>query len=308
MILNCFLLILGLTLLVIASNKFVDASSSLANCYKVPKMIIALTIAAFGTCTPELAISFNSISEHNYDITIANVLGSSIINILLIIGIASVIKPIKIKTATVKKELPILVITTFLFTVLFLDNILSRLDCLILIFMFFVFSVYLFNMIKKFKKLETEEPKYNKLISIGITVLSLIVIMLSSDVVVDSALYISNTLNISPKLISMVLIVIGTSLPELAITVTSAKKGEFDMTVGNIIGTNIFNICIVLGLPILIYGDVVSFAFNYVDLFVVFLSSLLFYILSKSKQEINRYEGILMLFIVVLYYCYLFLI
>lgn len=308
MFLKLFLLIFGLILLVVSSNKFVTAASSLANSFKIPKMVIALTIASFCTCTPELAISFNSIISNDYDITLANVIGSCVVNILLIVGLASLVGPIKIKTATVSKELPLLFITTTIFSILFLDNTLSRLDALLLIFIFGIFCVYLYNMIKRFQQLEDDKPRYNRKISLIITFISIMIITLASEVVVDSALYISEKLNISAKLISMVLIVIGTSLPELMITVVSAKKGEFDMTVGNIVGTNIFNICIVLGLPTLIFGNVYSLSFNYVDLGVVVLSALLFYILSKSEREISRYEGILMLFVFGLYYTYLFLI
>jgi len=307
MILNVFFLIAGLILLIIASNSFVNAASSLANSFRVPKMVIALTIAAFCTCTPELAISFNSIMSQDYDITLANVIGSCIVNILLIVGVASLVKNIKIKTVTVSKELPLLFLTTLIFTALFIDNNLSRIDALILLSMFVAFCFYLYDMIKKFQQLEEEEPKYSKLKSIIITFISLVVIMLASELVVESALYISEKLNVSAKLISMVLIVIGTSLPELMITVVSAKKGEFDMTVGNIVGTNIFNICIVLGLPTLIFGNVHSLSFGYVDLSVVIAAAWLFYILSKSGREITKFEGILMLLVFVTYYTYLFL-
>lgn len=308
MILNLFLLLVGIAMLVISSNLFVDAASDLANSFGVPKMVIALTIAAFCTCTPELAISFNSIMSQNYDITLSNVVGSCVVNILLIIGIASIVKPIKIKTVTVSKELPLLLITTIMFSLLFIDNTLSRIDAVILIFMFLIFCFYLYNLIKRFHQLNEEKAKNSRIKSVFITLMCIVIIMLSSDVVVNSATYISDTVNISKKLISMVLIVIGTSLPELMITVVSAKKGEFDMTVGNIIGTNIFNICIVLGLPILIFGDVTSTAFNLIDMGVVVSGALLFYILGSSEREIVRSEGALMLFVFVIYYLYLFLV
>ena len=308
MVIKIILLVIGLILVVYSSNKFVNASTSLATSFKIPSMVIALTIASFSTCAPELAISFNSIMSNDYDITLANVVGSCVVNILLIIGVASLVKPIKIKTATVTNELPFLFITTSVFSLLFLDNVLSRFDALILIFLFVIFCIYLCSMVKRFQKLDEEKPKYSRLKSLVITFLSILVIILASDLVVDSALFISEKLNVSAKLISMVLIVIGTSLPELMITVVSAKKGEFDMTVGNIIGTNIFNICIVLGLPILIFGDIHSLAFNYIDFSVVVLGSLLFYVLGKSEREISRYECILMLFVFALYYAYLYLI
>ena len=297
------LLIFGLILLIVFSNIFVDSSTTLANSFKIPKMVVALTIASFCTCAPELAVSFSSLE--NYDVSIANVIGSCITNILLIIGIGSLIKPIKIETATVKKEIPLLILSSFVFCLLFLDGKISRYDALVLILLFLLFCLYLYKMIKRFKKVEEGSAKVNKLKAFIITVFSVFVIVGGSELVVDSTLYLSETYNIAPKLISMIVIVIGTSLPELMITITSARKGEFDMTVGNIIGSNIFNICIVLGLPILMFGGVVSSSFNYVDLIMLVLAPLLFYVFCKSKMTISRLEGAMMIFVFFLYYSYL---
>ena len=297
------LLIFGLILLIVFSNIFVDGSTTLANSFKIPKMVVALTIASFCTCAPELAVSFSSLE--NYDVSIANVIGSCIANILLIIGIGSLIKPIKIETATVKKEIPLLILSSFVFCLLFLDGKISRYDALVLILLFLLFCLYLYKMIKRFKKVEEGSVKVNKLKAFIITVFSVFVIVGGSELVVDSTLYLSETYNIAPKLISMIVIVIGTSLPELMITITSARKGEFDMTVGNIIGSNIFNICIVLGLPILMFGGVVSSSFNYVDLIMLVLAPLLFYVFCKSKMTITRLEGAIMIFVFFLYYSYL---
>ena len=265
--------------MIVFSNIFVDGSTTLANSFKIPKMVVALTIASFCTFAPELAVSFSSLE--NYDVSIANVIGSCITNILLIIGIGSLIKPIKIETATVKKEIPLLILSSFVFCLLFLDGKISRYDALVLILLFLLFCLYLYKMIKRFKKAEEGSVKVNKLKAFIITVFSVFVIVGGSELVVDSTLYLSETYNIAPKLISMIVIVIGTSLPELMITITSARKGEFDMTVGNIIGSNIFNICIVLGLPILMFGGVVSSSFNYVDLIMLVLAPLLFYVFCK---------------------------
>lgn len=307
MLMTIFFLLIGLILLVVFSNIFVDAASSLANSFKIPKMVIGLTIAAFGTCTPELAISFNSILEKSYDITISNVIGSCIINILLIIGLASIVKAIKIKTITVKNELTLLLITTITFAILFLDNTLSKADALILIIFFIVLGLYLYNMIKHFKKTEIEQPKYSKIMALIITILSIATITVASDIVVNSTMAIAESFNISIKIITMTIIVIGTSLPELMITVSSAKKGEFDITVGNIIGTNIFNICIVLGVPTLLFGPITTNAFNYFDLIFLVLAATFFFIFSKSNRAISKKEGSIMLLTFIIYYTYLFL-
>lgn len=306
-------LILGLITLILFSDIFVDAASSLSIKLKVPKILIALTIASFGTCAPELAISFNSIRTGNADMTLANVIGSCIVNILLIIGIAAIIKPIKVKEHIIKKELPILVFITATFFILLSDNLfkpeilngLSRADALVLIGWFLFFVYYIISIVKKNKKEEKEEAKYDIFSSIIIIIISLFLITIASDIVVDNAVELASTFGISQKIIAMTIIVIGTSLPELTMTISAARKGEFDMAVGNIIGTNIFNICIVLGLPILIFGGVSSTAFNIIDTIVVLVASLLFYLFGRSDKVLSRKEGIIMFIIFIIYYAYI---
>ena len=270
------LLIIGFVIIIKASDFLVDASSALALKLRVPKMLIALTIAAFGTRAPEIAISFQS-----GEIAFANVVGSCVVNIFLIIGLASFIRPIKVKHATIKKELPILAIITSVFAVLMLDSIFnpltsdtfSRSDGLILLLLFGLFVIYLVQLLFKksdYSEEEVSKIKYNPALAIIIIVVSIILIIYSSDLIVSAATKIATRLHISEKLITMFAIVIGTSLPEMVMTVTSAKKGEFDIAIGNIIGTNIFNICIVLGLPVIIYGDVLLTGFGFVDIIAVF--------------------------------------
>lgn len=313
---SLILLILGLILIVKAADVLVTASSSLALKFNVPKMLVALTIMAFGTCAPEIAISFQSVQNGDGQIAFANVVGSCIVNVLLIIGVASFIKPIKVKHATIKKELPILVLITTVFSILMLDkmfdpftsNVFSRADGLVLVLFFSVFVIYLIGLIKKGAgKESTDEVKYGAVMSILLIILALLITIFSSDLVVSNAVSLASELNISKKIVTMVIIVIGTSLPELVMTVTSARKGEFDMAVGNIIGTNIFNICVVLGLPVVIYGNVDLGGFNFVDILVVFLSSFFLYVFARSERIISRREGIFMIFIFVIYYVYLFI-
>lgn len=308
------LLVIGLIVLIIYSDLFVEASSSLSTILKVPKMLIALTIAAFGTCAPELAISFNSIRTGNAELTLANVIGSSIVNILLIVGVAAIIKPIKVKERTIKKEFPILLFITTAFFILLSDNIfdlksnsLSRTDGIVLIGWFLFFIFYIIGLVRRNKHDEEGIPKYNLKKSIILIVLSLIAIIISADIVVDNAVLLAEQIGISQKIIAMTIIVIGTSLPELITTIHAARKGEFDMAVGNIIGTNIFNICIVLGLPVSIYGTISSSSFNIIDISIVLLSAVIFYMFGKSKKELSRREGLLMVLVFLIYYTYLML-
>lgn len=310
------LFVIGLVSLIRFSDIFVSAASSLSIHLKVPKMLIALTVAAFGTCAPELAISFNSISGGNPDMTLANVIGSCIVNILLIVGIAAIVRPIKVKERTIKKELPLLVIITSAFFVLLTDslfkkgssNTLSRADGIMLLCWFILFMFYIIGLVRKNKNEETLIPEYSLKKSVILIILTLIGIIVSSDIVVDNAVMLAEVLGISQKIISMTVIVIGTSLPELTMTINAARKDEFDMAVGNIIGTNIFNICIVLGLPIAIYGGVSSSPFSVVDTSVVLISALMFYIFGRSNKELSRREGILMVLVFILYYIYIFII
>ena len=310
------LLFLGLFLIVKAADVLVNAASSLALRFKVPKMLVALTIMAFGTCAPEVAISFQSVQSGDGQIAFANVIGSCIVNVLLIIGVASLIRPIKVKHATIKKELPILLLITSVFSILMLDrlfdpftsNVFSRPDGLVLILFFSVFVLYLIGLLHKgIGDNEATEVKYGSFMSVLLIILSVLVTIFSSDLIVNNAISLANKINISEKIITMIAIVIGTSLPELVMTVTSARKGEFDMAVGNIIGTNIFNICVVLGLPVVIYGNVGLGGFNFIDILVVFLSSFCLYLFAKSERVISRKEAFIMLCIFILYYVYLFI-
>ena len=305
-------LLLGFIIIIKSSDILVDCATSLAIRCKVPKMLIALTIVAFGTCAPEVAISFQSVASNNGTVAFANVVGSCVVNTFLIIGLAALVRPIRVKHATIKKELPILLIITTGFVVLMLDsvfnpltsNTFSRADGIILILLFCMFVSYIVQLLKK-KDDDAEQmkPPYTNIpLILLLLVGSIICITLSSDVIVDNAVALAEKLNVSEKVITMVLIVIGTSLPEMIMTITSARKKEFDMAIGNIIGTNIFNICIVLGLPIVIYGDLVLESFNLADIITVFLTSFLLYIFARSEREVSKKEGIIMLLIFISYY------
>lgn len=305
-------LLIGFIVIIKASDILVDSATSIAIKCKVPKMLIALTIVSFGTCAPEIAISFTSVINKNGTIAFANVIGSCIVNVFLIIGLASLLHPIKVKHDTVKKELPILLLITTSFAVLMLDsvfnkatpNVFSRVDGIVLMSLFLMFVMYLVQLSKrKEKNTEKMEVKYDSLpITIIILILSIVLISLSSNIIVDNAVKIAESLHISEKLITMTAIVIGTSLPEMFMTVSSARKGEFDMAIGNIIGTNIFNICIVLGLPVTIYGDISLANFSMIDIVAVFLTSLDLYLFARSERTISKAEGLTMLLIFAVYY------
>lgn len=318
MIKNIIFVLIGFYLLIRGADYFVDAISSTATNLKVPKIIISLSIVAFGTSAPELFISFQGLLNGNNDVVLANVIGSTIVNTMLIIGIAAIIRPIKIKNETIKKQLPLHLLIILVFAILLLDNIfnstintISRSDGIILFLIFLYFIYYIYSYYKKSNHLKEnlihEKPKWNLPVSIIISICGLVAISFGSNLAVDNCVAIARYLHISEKLITMVILVIGTSTPELVMAITSAKKGEFDIIIGNIIGTNIFNIGFVLGLPIMILGGVSTNSFNFVDMSIMIISGLILYTFSKDDRKLTRTEGIIMVCIFLSYYTYLFL-
>ena len=312
------LLLLGFIILIKSADLFVDAVSSIATHLKMSKMMIALTVAAFGTCAPELAISFQSISSAAGDIALSNVLGSNIVNILLIVGLAACVHPIRVKVDVIKKELPFLLIVTSFFALSILFHytgitdknfILNRQDGLLFVASFIMFIIYIIQVVRaKQGILEHEKAKYSVLKSILLTIGCCVVIILSSELVVNNAKLLAEYLNLSTKIVTMTVVVIGTSLPEMTMTIVAAKKEEFDIALGNIIGTNIFNIGVVLGLPLIIYGGFSSQVFNVIDVIVVYIAAFILFMFAKNDKVLSKIEGAIMLVIFIAYYVYLFVV
>lgn len=309
------LLALSLYGVVKSADLFVDSMSSLASYLKVPTFIIALTVVAFGTSSPELAISFSSLISGNGVLTLSNVIGANIVNILLVLGVAATVHPIKIKGTTTKKEIPMLILITMTFAVLFCDlylsdyanvNTISRSDGIILILLFLVFVYYLKEVISthRLKDTECSVPKFSKPLTIIYGIISLAVLLINANQVVDVSSILAQAIGISDKVIGMVIIGIGTSLPELVTSIITVKKGDFDFTIENIVGTNIFNICVVLGLPVIIFGDIAAYGFGIIDMGVLVLSTIILYFFSKSERNISRSEGIVMILLFIFYYAY----
>lgn len=316
MLLQIFLLIVGFILLIKGADIFVDGASSTASNFKVPKMLIGLTIVAFGTSAPELAVSIKALASGSYDMVLGNVIGSNITNILLIIGVAAVISPIIIKDNTVRKEIPLCIMITMLLVSqiadLWLDNskinMVTRSDAIAIILVFAVFLYYIVTLAIKDRKKnkEVEKPQYGLLRSLLYVVLGLAGIVVGSDFVVDSASNIARAIGWSERLISLTIIAFGTSLPELVTTIISSIKGEQDILVGNIIGSNIFNICMVLGVPVAIFGGIPANNFSYMDLLFLILSTIMLFVFSKTDRKISRRNGIVMLLMFAIYYTVVF--
>ena len=312
MFLCLVILILGFIVLIKGADIFVDGASSVAGNFKVPKILIGLTIVAFGTSAPELAVSIKSIISGNHDIVLGNVIGSNILNILLILGISSIIKPLVVNDNTVKKELPMMILMMTIFGTVLSDSVFDkgmvnsfpRTDGIVVLLFFSVFVYYLIKMAlrsRKNEQLEKEEimPLWKSLLY---TVIGIVMITIGSNLVVDNASNIAKAIGVSEKMIGLTVIALGTSLPELVTSIAAAKKGESDLAIGNIVGSNIFNIGIVIGVPVTIFGGIRTINFNAIDLLVMLISGLLLFVFLLKDRKITRKEGIVFLLIFIIYY------
>ena len=317
MLVNILLSVAGFALLIKCADFFVDGAASFAKNFKISTTVIGLTIVAFGTSAPELAISFNSHLMGNADMLFGNVIGSNIANILVIFGLAILIKPFKIHDDVKKKEIPLLLLITVGMSILFLDNFfdtratnsLSRADGAILILFFTIFVYYLITILKngRGKHEDAAPPKYKLPMSILMILLGLAGIIIGSHLVVEHVALFAAAIGISQKIISVTIVSIGTSLPELVTTVVAAKKGENNMAIGNIVGSNIFNTCIVLGLPVVLLGEISTTAFNIIDAVFMLAAVFLFWICSAIKRDIRRSDALVFLALYVAYGTYIFL-
>ena len=315
-VLQVALLLGGFVLLIKGADWFVDGASSTASNFKVPKALIGLTIIAFGTSAPELAISLKALASGSTDMVLGNVIGSNVLNVLLILGLAAVIRPLAIRKETVRKEIPICILISSLLVVLFLDvqlnaaskNEITRSDGIAILFFFAVFLYYLISMAMHSRDHNVKEkPRWKLGKSLLFTIIGLAGIVVGSNFVVDSASAIAGMIGISERVIALTVIALGTSLPELVTTVVAARKGETELVLGNILGSNIFNICIVLGVPVAIFGSVSPESFAVYDLVMLVGSSALLFFFSVTNHKINRVEGALMLAAFSAYYTMVFL-
>lgn len=314
LLINLALLLIGFVFLIKGADIFVDGASDTARKFRVPKMLIGLTIVSFGTSAPEFAVSIQSILSGKGDILLGNVVGSNILNILLILGISSLVGTLRVNTATVKKEIPVLVLITLAFAALLSDkifglaeNIFTRQDGVVLLLFFCIFIYYLIGMARK-KDTNEEENKDEKPVKLAKALLMIVIglfgIVLGSDFVVKGASEIAATFGVSQRIISLTIVALGTSLPELVTSVIATKKGEYDIAIGNIVGSNIFNIGIVAGLPVAIFGGVGGDAFSYIDIIALIISAVVLFFFARHGGRIGYKKGIIFLLMFAVYYGY----
>ena len=314
-ILQTITLIVGFVLLIRGADWLVNGASSTALNFKIPKTLIGLTIIAFGTGAPELAISISSLMSGNTDMLLGNVVGSNILNVLLLTGIGALVRPITVKSTSIRKELILLVVLTLTLVVASLKNLvtstsvnsITRADALIFVLMFGIFLFFVAQSTRRNRKEKhhhIKKPQYTLGKSLILVVVGLAGIIAGSQFVVNSASAIAATIGISDRIIALTIVAFGTSLPELMTTITASKRGEHELLVGNIIGSNIFNICVVLGLPVLIFGTIVPESLEMIDLVAMVVAVFALYFMTLKDHKITRIEGLLMLAIFAIYYSY----
>ena len=296
---NIILLVLGFILLLKGADWFVDGASSIASRFGIPQLIIGLTIVAMGTSLPEAFVSITAALKSNAAITIGNVVGSNILNVGIILGITALIRPLHIQNSTMKYEMPFMILVTFVLILLGINTTISRLDGIIMWLFFLGYLYYIYKMSKNQME-ETEIKQTNPLF----IPLGLICLMMGSNFAVDAATNIAISLGVSQRFIGLTIVALGTSLPELVTSVTAAKKGNADIAIGNIIGSNIFNILFVVGSSALITP--VPFEPNFIiDSFVAILIGLVLYICTKKTRVLDKKAGILLLITYSIYFIYL---
>ena len=305
-LLQIVLLAVGFLMLVKGADWFVDGSAGIADRFGVPQLVIGLTIVAMGTSAPEAAVSITAALKGSADITIGNVVGSNILNILIILGLTSVIIVTAVAKSTIRIEIPYMILITFVLLGLgYTGNEVSRLEGVVLWIFFLVYLGYLFMMAKKNKEEVTEESKEMPMWKLFIAaVVGLILVVWGSDVTVDAATAIAKYAGLSERFIGLTIVALGTSLPELFTSVSAAMKGKADIAIGNIVGSNIFNILFVVGTAAVITP--VVFMPNFViDMTIAILAGVLLFLCVLKTKKLTRPAGIFMLVCYAGYFVYL---
>ena len=306
-LLNVALLIVGFVLLVKGADFFVEGASGVASKFGIPQLIIGLTIVAMGTSAPEAAVSITAALNGNAGLTVGNVVGSNILNVLVILGITAVIIPVAIQKSTLQIELPAMIVISAIMVVFgYTGEVITRVEGIVLFVLFLVYLAYLFYMAKKGKE-EVEEAHKMKPVwlLLVMTIGGIAMIVFGSDFVVDSASFIASKLGMSESFIGLTIVAFGTSLPELVTSVTAAKKGKADIAIGNIVGSNIFNILMVVGLSAVITPVVYDLSSFFIDgIVMIAIGILLLFGVMKSKK-LEKPIGVVMLLCYAAYFVYL---
>ena len=303
-ILQLALLALGFVMLVKGSDWFVDGAAGIAAKFRIPQIIIGLTIVAMGTSAPEAAVSITAASAGSADITVGTIVGSNILNVLIILGLSAAIIAVPIGKSTQKVDTPFMIAISGIFLLLGWDGTITRLDGVILLILFVSYIGYMIWSALHSNE-EPEQIKDMKIWQMIIaTVGGLALVVWGADVAVDAATELATIFGMSERFIGLTVVALGTSLPELFTSVTAARKGNADIAIGNIVGSNLFNILFVVGLSSMIID--VPFAPNFrIDMAVAIAAPLFMWLASMKGMKLVRWHGIVMLLGYVAYFLYL---
>ncbi len=311
MILTYVVLIIGFILLIKGADFFVDGSSSIAKLLRVPSAIIGLTIVAFGTSAPELSVSFSAAMQGQNEIAISNVLGSNIFNLMVVTGACAAVAAIPVNAGILKREFPFSIFAAGLLLVFSLfgsDNLeIARMEGIVLLVLFILYIVMQVRGALKSRSEAEEDPMENILSpfrSVALVIIGCIMIVFGGDFVVDSASAIAASFGLSETLIGLTIVAFGTSLPELVTSVVASRKGENDLAIGNVVGSNLFNILMILGISTSINPVPLNPTAIY-DCILLILFSCLVLLFCWSKKKLGRGEGIIMLILYAVYTAYI---
>lgn len=311
------LLIIGFALLIKGADLFVNGSSNIAKLLRVPTILIGLTIVAFGTSSPEATVSIIAALEGNADVALGNVVGSNILNITLIVGLTAFLYPLRVESETIRKEIPFTLLASVVLLILMSDialqgsssNLLTRSDGFILLLFLSIFMYYIIEIGLKSRKEKADEPvpediRWGK--NILITILGLAAIIFGGDLVVDNGTEIAYSLGMSETLVGLTIIAIGTSLPELVTSISAVLKKESEIALGNIVGSNIFNILFVLGGS----ATISPLATNnkmFIDVILMIALTIILLVFSRTSFRIGKREGFVLVAAYIIYLVYIIL-
>ena len=307
------ILIIGFFFLIKGADLFVDGTSSIARKFNVPPMVIGLTIVAMGTSAPEAAVSITSSLAGQNDMSVANVVGSNFFNILVVLGVSAILAKLPVEKNTIRKDTPFLILISLLLLLFGINMNVSRIEG---IFLLVLFAYFLYSTVMNAKSTSSEsvaetattaELEVGEEMAMGKTILLSIIgiigIILGGDMVVNSATNIATSFGMSANLVGLTIVAIGTSLPEFVTSVIAVRKGETEIAIGNVIGSNIFNILLVLGLAATISPINISM-FALIDIVFMFAITILLYFFIKKSNSLVRYQGIIFIVIYLAYMTY----
>ena len=295
MILNILFIIAGVFLVLWGADRMTDGAVSIAQRLNIPQIVIGLTIVAMGTSMPEFCVSLVSALKGTSDLAVGNVVGSNIFNVLLIVGVAALVSPMVISKSTVKKDVPWGVFSALALSLMCLDHDISRIDALILTIGIIAFMIYTLRAAKKgeVEQEEGEKKDYKPIVAVGLVLLGMACLIFGSNLFVDAATKVAQELHVSEGVIGLTIVAGGTSLPELATSVVAARKGQSAIAIGNVIGSNVFNTLMIVGVTGLICPMQIE-GITPIDLAVMTIGIALLWFFSYTKFTVERWEGALL--------------